>query len=131
MIGDAVVEVDDQHTAISAEHDPSVILSLVVPTYEEADNIEALLRSLHAVLTGCRVGFEILVVDDDSPDRTWEVARNLAAELFFERHHELDRIEAVGAQIVDELRVLGNLFFVNAEVLDDNLLHAIRDVSAH
>ncbi|MBC8483452.1 MAG: glycosyltransferase [Actinobacteria bacterium] len=81
MIGDAVVEVDDQHTAISAEHDPSVILSLVVPTYEEADNIEALLRSLHAVLTGCRVGFEILVVDDDSPDRTWEVARNLAAEL--------------------------------------------------
>ena len=81
MIGDAVVEVDDQHTAISAEHDPAVILSLVVPTYEEADNIEALLRSLHDVLTGCRVGFEILVVDDDSPDRTWEVARNLASEL--------------------------------------------------
>ena len=81
MTDDAVVEVGDHPTAISAEHDPAVILSLVVPTYEEADNIEALLRSLHAVLTGCRVGFEILVVDDDSPDRTWEVARNLASEL--------------------------------------------------
>jgi dolichol-phosphate mannosyltransferase len=78
---DAVVEVGDHPTAISAEHDPAVILSLVVPTYDEADNIEALLRSLHDVLTGCRVGFEILVVDDDSPDRTWEVARNLASEL--------------------------------------------------
>ena len=81
MTDDAVVEVGDHPTAISAEHDPAVILSLVVPTYEEADNIEALLRSLHDVLTGCRVGFEILVVDDDSPDRTWEVARNLASEL--------------------------------------------------
>lgn len=81
MTDDAVVEVGDHPTAISAEHDPAVILSLVVPTYDEADNIEALLRSLHDVLTGCRVGFEILVVDDDSPDRTWEVARNLASEL--------------------------------------------------
>ena len=81
MTDDAVVEVGDHPTAISAEHDPAVILSLVVPTYDEADNIEALLRSLHEVLTGCRVGFEILVVDDDSPDRTWEVARNLASEL--------------------------------------------------
>ena len=81
MTDDAVVEVGDHPTAISAEHDPAVVLSLVVPTYNEAGNIEPLLRSLHGVLTDSRVGFEILVVDDDSPDRTWEVAGNLAAEL--------------------------------------------------
>ena len=81
MTGDAVVEVGDHPTAISAEHDPAVVLSLVVPTYDEADNIEPLLRSLHGVLTERNVGFEILVVDDDSPDRTWEVAGRLISEL--------------------------------------------------
>ncbi len=81
MTGDEVVEVGDHPTAISAEHDPAVVLSLVVPTYDEAGNIEPLLRSLHGVLTDSQVGFEILVVDDDSPDRTWEVAGSLAAEL--------------------------------------------------
>ena len=81
MTGDAVVEVGDHPTAISAEHDPAVDLSLVVPTYDEADNIEPLLRSLHGVLTERNVGFEILVVDDDSPDRTWEVAGRLVSDL--------------------------------------------------
>jgi len=81
VTGDAVVEVGDHPTAISAEHDPAVVLSLVVPTYDEAGNIEALLRSLHRVLSDRHVGFEILVVDDDSPDRTWEVAGNLTSVL--------------------------------------------------
>ena len=81
MTGDAVVEVGDHPTAVSAEHDPAVVLSLVVPTYDEAANIEPLLRSLHGVLTERNVRFEILVVDDDSPDRTWEVAGRLVSEL--------------------------------------------------
>ena len=81
MTGDAVVEVGDHPTAVSAEHDPAVVLSLVVPTYDEAANIEPLLRSLYGVLTERKVRFEILVVDDDSPDRTWEVAGRLVSEL--------------------------------------------------
>ena len=81
MTGDAVVEVGDHPTVVSAEHDPAVVLSLVVPTYNEAANIEPLLRSLYGVLTERKVGFEVLVVDDDSPDRTWEVAGRLVSEL--------------------------------------------------
>ena len=34
---------------------------------------------------------------------------NLDAELFFERHHQLDGVQAVGAQIVDEGGLLGHL----------------------
>ena len=44
------------------------------------------------------------------------------AELLLERHHQLDRVEAVGAQVVDEARVLGDLRLVHAEMLDHDLL---------
>ncbi len=48
-------------------------LSVVVPTYNEAENITVLIDALEAALGG--VDHEIIVVDDDSPDRTWERAR--------------------------------------------------------
>ena len=49
----------------------------VVPTYNEADNVEAICRSIrkHSPATG------ILVVDDNSPDGTAEIASRLADEL--------------------------------------------------
>ena len=81
MTGHAVVEVDGQPLSLSRDHDPSVRLSVVVPTYDEASNIEALLRGLHRTLSATGVGFEVLVVDDDSPDRTWEVAGALVDDL--------------------------------------------------
>jgi dolichol-phosphate mannosyltransferase len=45
----------------------------VIPTYNEALNIEKLIRSLQAAVPGVR----ILVVDDNSPDGTAEVVRGL------------------------------------------------------
>lgn len=53
-------------------------LSLVLPTYNESENIGVLVAGLSRLLD--RVlgdGYELILVDDDSPDRTWEVARDL------------------------------------------------------
>jgi dolichol-phosphate mannosyltransferase len=52
-----------------------VDLSIVLPTFNESRNIETVIQNLSEVL-GRLVGvsYEILVVDDDSPDRTWELA---------------------------------------------------------
>jgi dolichol-phosphate mannosyltransferase len=47
-------------------------VSVVVPTYNEAENIEEVLNRLTSALHGH--AFEIIVVDDDSPDRTWALA---------------------------------------------------------
>ncbi len=49
-----------------------LVLSLILPTYNEAANIGNLLEVLDGVLV--HVPHEIIVVDDDSPDRTWKVA---------------------------------------------------------
>ena len=50
---------------------------VVVPTYQEADNVE---RFLEAVRTSVPEA-EILVVDDNSPDGTGEIAEKAGAEL--------------------------------------------------
>src|SRR6516162_2331788 len=53
------------------------MFSLIVPSYNEAGNILQLLESVHRVLE--RVPHEIIVVDDDSPDKTWELASAFAS----------------------------------------------------
>jgi dolichol-phosphate mannosyltransferase len=51
---------------------------LVLPTYNEAENIEAIVRAARAQL---READRILVVDDNSPDGTGAIADLLATEL--------------------------------------------------
>jgi dolichol-phosphate mannosyltransferase len=51
-------------------------ITLVLPTYDERDNIIPLIERGLAALAGYQV--EILVVDDDSPDGTWQVVAGLA-----------------------------------------------------
>ena len=45
-------------------------LSVISPTYNEAENIGLLIARLEKILE--RIDYEILVSDDNSPDRTWE-----------------------------------------------------------
>ena len=51
-------------------------LTIVVPTYNERDNIQPLIDSLKKVLEGIK--WEIIFVDDDSPDNTSSVVREIA-----------------------------------------------------
>src|SRR4051794_5140575 len=53
-------------------------LSVVVPTFNERDNVIALFRKLEAALAGR--AWEVIYVDDNSPDGTWDVVRTLARE---------------------------------------------------
>jgi dolichol-phosphate mannosyltransferase len=56
-----------------------ISLSIVLPTYNESKNIRQMVQELNHVLSrDCAERFEIIVVDDDSPDETWNVAAQLA-----------------------------------------------------
>jgi dolichol-phosphate mannosyltransferase len=63
---------------------------VVVPTYDEVDNLERILDRLHAAVPDAHA----LVVDDGSPDGTGELAEKLAAH--DERVHVLRRTEKAG-----------------------------------
>jgi len=53
---------------------------LVMPTYNEAENIEAIVGAVLAQLEICApAGHRLLIVDDSSPDGTGELADHLAA----------------------------------------------------
>ncbi len=53
------------------------MISIVVPTYNERENIEALLKEIFEALKSSRLEGEVIVVDDDSPDLTWKTAQEL------------------------------------------------------
>ena len=92
------------------------MFSLVLPTYNEADNIARAVAAVCRVLDGR--DYEIIVADDDSPDRTWEVAERLGDP----RVRVLRRTENPGlsAAVVDAFGIAkGNLL----GVMDADMQH--------
>jgi dolichol-phosphate mannosyltransferase len=59
----------------------NIQLSIVLPTYNESKNLREMIRRLTQLFgDSLGTGYEIIVVDDNSPDRTWEMAEALALE---------------------------------------------------
>jgi dolichol-phosphate mannosyltransferase len=64
----------------TSSDDTEVRVCVCLPTYNERENLEPMLRALGDVLGE---GDRVLVIDDDSPDGTGAIADRLAAELAF------------------------------------------------
>jgi dolichol-phosphate mannosyltransferase len=77
---------------IAPQEPPDLLdLSLVLPTYNEGAHIDAILEQLIAVLDGIpALRYEIIIVDDDSPDRTWQKALQLS--------HKFSQVRAIRRQ---------------------------------
>lgn len=53
------------------------MLSVVIPTYNEKENVGMIVSAIADDLRVCGIAHEIIVVDDDSPDFTWKRAQEL------------------------------------------------------
>ena len=49
---------------------------IIIPTYNEKENIEAIIRAV----TSLEKDFDVLVIDDGSPDGTAAIVKGLMAE---------------------------------------------------
>jgi dolichol-phosphate mannosyltransferase len=72
--------------------------TVCLPTYNERENLEAMVRALQPL------GVRVLVIDDNSPDGTGEIADRLAGELDFVSVLHRDRKEGLGPAYIAGFR---------------------------
>ena len=58
---------------------PSPVLSVVLPCHNEQENLLPLIQAIRDSLGSLKMTFEIVVTDDASTDRSWEVLKQMAA----------------------------------------------------
>src|SRR5256885_12103362 len=85
---------------------PSEGLSIVIPTFNERDNIDDLLHELQSVQTRLGRPLEIVLVDDNSPDGTAVLAERLGRQLTMDlRVLTRNGRRSLGGAIADGLRM--------------------------
>lgn len=64
---------------------------VIIPTYNEKENVEKMIRKVFSLKTP----FEILIIDDNSPDKTAEIVKKLQKE-FPDKLHIMERSGKLG-----------------------------------
>lgn len=67
-----------QQTSINTDKASSMELSIIVPLYKEEESITPLYEAIIKAVEPLNLEFELLLVDDGSPDRTFEIGEQLA-----------------------------------------------------
>jgi polyisoprenyl-phosphate glycosyltransferase len=102
-------------------------LSIVVPVYRSEDCLEALADAVAAALAPAGRRYELILVNDGSPDRSWAVVEDLCRS----------RPEVVGIDLRrnfgQDNAILAGLRFARGRavaIMDDDLQHDPRDLPA-
>src|SRR4030088_2267121 len=65
----------------------------------------------------------------DGQNRFRGIVGDFTTEFFFKCHHKLDGVEAVGAEVVNEARVVDHFFGFNTKVFDHDLLNSLANLT--
>lgn len=100
---------------------PGPQLSIVVPTFAESENVRALVECVSRALDG--IEWEIIFVDDDSPDGTADLVRAIART-----DHRVRCLQRIGRRGLSSACVEGMLASCapNIAVMDADLQHDER-----
>ena len=97
---------------------PGPELSIVVPTYNERENVLGMVKALSNCLDG--LAWEVIFVDDDSPDSTSDLVRELS-----QQNHRLRCIQRIGRRGLSSACIEGMLASSSPylAVIDGDLQH--------
>ena len=101
-----------------------MLISFIVPAYNEEVMVGATVRTLRASASALGAPYELLVVDDDSTDATADVARDSGAAVLQVKLRQIAAVRNAGARAAR-----GDLLvFVDADTLvPENTLRAMLD----
>lgn len=100
-------------------------VSIVVPVYKSEDCLEALVATIDAELQPLGLRYEVILVNDDSPDRCWQVIESLCRSNLRVIGIDLRRNFGQDNAIMTGLRqTSGNVVVI----MDDDLQHHPRDI---
>jgi len=94
-------------------------VSVVVPTYNELENIALLIDRIDHVFDDLESEYEIIIVDDDSPDGTWQACRQLSATFPIEVIRRVDESGLATAVVAGVQRSTNDIVLV----MDGDLQH--------
>jgi polyisoprenyl-phosphate glycosyltransferase len=100
-------------------------LSIVVPVYRSADCLEELTRRVADALGGRFASYELILVNDDSPDSTWDVIVSLANRHPFVLGLDLRKNVGQDNAIMAGLHHASGAVIV---IMDDDLQHDPADI---
>lgn len=88
-------------------------VSVIIPAYNEEQCLPRTLEHINKALAVVACSSEVIVVDNDSQDRTRQVAESFGTQLFLEKEHNISAVRNAGAK-----NATGNaLIFIDADTL--------------
>jgi dolichol-phosphate mannosyltransferase len=100
------------------------MISVILPTYNEAENMRTIVPSIARVLDQAGLKGEIIIVDDDSPDGTANAAQRLAGDYPVRVHVRKDQRGLATAVIKGFEVALGDV----CVVMDADMSHPVEKI---
>ena len=74
-----------------------MVISVIIPAFNEESYLPATLTILRGAISVCRCSVEVIVVDNESSDRTTEVAQSFGVTVMHESVHNIAKVRNTGA----------------------------------
>lgn len=103
------------------------MLTIVVPTYNEAGNLPSLVEAIAAAMRDTAIEWELLIVDDNSPDNTVEVCARLEAKWPVRLLQPTGRERDLSLSVIDGIAAAR---YARILVMDADLSHPPQKIPA-
>jgi undecaprenyl-phosphate 4-deoxy-4-formamido-L-arabinose transferase len=101
------------------------MISIVIPVYNSQDTINELINRLSKALPSCANHYELILVNDGSSDKSWDIVYRLSQEYYWVRGINLMRNFGQGNALLCGIRAAKGKIIVT---MDDDLQHPPEEI---
>src|SRR5262252_7981247 len=118
-------DVEAAEAASRESGEPRIELSVVIPVYSAAECLDALVAAIDDALVPEGQAYEVILVNDDSPDQSWAVMERLSREYSHVIGIDLRRNFGQDNALLTGIRIARGRYIA---IMDDDLQHDPLDL---